>query len=89
MCDACGSLAWDSVAARGRARLHSFTVIHHPQFPGYRYPIIAALVELEEGPRMISNLVGCEPRDVRIGMELRAEIQSDPDGFALPVFRPA
>jgi hypothetical protein len=38
---------------------------------------------------MISNLVGCEPRDVRIGMELRAEIQSDPDGFALPVFRPA
>jgi uncharacterized OB-fold protein len=88
MCDACGSLEWESIAASGRGTLHSFTVIHHPRFPGYRYPIVVALVDLEEGPRMISNLVGCEPADARIGMRLRAEIQTDPDGFKLPVFRP-
>jgi uncharacterized OB-fold protein len=88
MCDACGSLEWESVPASGRGTLHSFTVIHHPRFPGYRYPIVVALVDLEEGPRMISNLVGCEPADARIGMRLQAEIQTDPDGFKLPVFRP-
>lgn len=88
MCDACGSLEWEPVPASGRGTLHSFTVIHHPRFPGYAYPIVVALVDLEEGPRMLSNLVGCKPHDVRIGMGLRAEIQTDPDGFRLPVFRP-
>ena len=89
MCDACGSLEWESIAASGRGTLHSFTVIHQPQFPGYDYPIVVALVDLEEGERMISNLVGCEPAKVRIGMELRAVIHADPDGFHIPFFRPA
>jgi uncharacterized OB-fold protein len=89
MCDACGSLAWDHVVASGRGTLHSFTVIHHPQFPGYEFPIVAALVDLEEGERILSNLVGCDPKDVRIGMKLQCFIHTDEDGFKLPLFRPA
>lgn len=89
MCGDCGSRAWDHVAASGRGTLHTYTVIHHPQFPGYEFPIIAALVDLEEGTRLMSNLVGCEPAQVKIGMRLVGEIHRDDDGFALPVFRPA
>jgi uncharacterized OB-fold protein len=89
MCDRCGSLAWDSIAASGRGTLHSYTVIHYPQFPGYEFPIVAALVDLEEGERILSNLVDCDPARVHIGMRVQCFIHRDPDGFALPLFRPA
>ncbi|HZO08090.1 MAG TPA: Zn-ribbon domain-containing OB-fold protein [Myxococcota bacterium] len=89
MCDACRSMLWDFIEASGRGALHSFTVIHHPQFPGYEYPIVIALVDLEEGERMLSQLVDCERDAVRIGMPLVARIHEDPDGFKLPVFRSA
>ena len=82
-------MEWDHVAASGRGTLHTFTVIRYPQFPGYDFPIIAALVDLEEGTRLMSSIVGCDPADVRIGMPLVAEIHRDEDGFALPIFRPA
>ncbi len=89
MCDACGSLSFHHVAASGKGTLHSFTIIRYPQFPGYDFPIIAALVDLEEGERIVSNVFECEPEDVSIGMKLEMFIHEDPDGFKMPVFRPA
>jgi uncharacterized OB-fold protein len=82
-------MEWDHIAASGRGAVHTFTVIHHPQFPGYEFPIIAALIDLEEGTRLMSSLTGCKPEDAKIGMSVEAVIQTDEDGFALPVFRPA
>jgi hypothetical protein len=89
MCDVCGDQAFDSIDASGRGTIHTFTVIHHPQVPGYRYPIVAVIVDLEEGERMASALVDCEPEDVSIGMAVEAVIHEDEDGFKLPLFRPA
>jgi uncharacterized OB-fold protein len=89
MCDGCGSQVFDSIDASGRATLHTFTVIHYPQVPGYEYPIIAIIVDLEEGERMASTLVECKPEDVSIGMALTAVIHEDEDGFKIPFFRPA
>ena len=89
MCDACGSQGFDSVAASGRATVHTFTVIHYPQVPGYEYPIIAIIVDLEEGERMASTLTECKPEDVSIGMAVEALIHEDEDGFKIPLFRPA
>jgi uncharacterized OB-fold protein/acyl dehydratase len=89
MCGACGSMEWDHIASSGKGTLHTYTVIHYPQFPGYEFPIIAALVDLEEGTRLMSSLTGVDPKQVKIGMQLVGEIQRDEDGFALPVFRPA
>ena len=89
MCDACGSQEWDSIEASGKATLHTFTVIHYPQFPGYEYPIISAIVDLEEGERMASTIVECKPEDVSIGMALEMVIQEDEDGFKIPFFKPA
>jgi uncharacterized OB-fold protein/acyl dehydratase len=89
MCDACGDQGFDSVAASGKATVHTFTVIHYPQFPGYEYPIISVIVDLEEGERMASTLISCKPEDVQIGMPVRAVIHEDEDGFKIPFFEPA
>ena len=89
MCDACRSTGWDHVEACGRGTLASFTVLHHPQFPGYAYPLTIGIVELEEGTRIVTQLVDCEREEISIGMALEAAIHEDEDGFKLPVFRPA
>jgi uncharacterized OB-fold protein/acyl dehydratase len=89
MCDACGSQKWDSIHASGKGSVHTFTVIHYPQFPGYEYPIVSIIVDLEEGQRMASTLVECKPEDCKIGMPVELVIQEDEDGFKIPFFRPA
>ena len=89
MCAQCQSLEWDFVVSSGKGSVHTFTVIHHPQFPGYDFPIIAALIDLEEGTRLMSNVVECKPEDVSIGMAVQGFVQEGDDGLKLPVFRPA
>ena len=77
--------------ASGRGTVYTFTVTHQNQVPAFRdaLPYVLAYVELEEGPRLLTNVVGCSPDDVRIGMPVRAEFRDDADGLAVPVFRPA
>lgn len=89
MCGDCHSLEWDTVVASGEATVLSYTVLHHPRFPGYEYPLIIVLVELAEGTRLTSQLLECEPAKVSFGMEVCMRIHEDPDGFRLPVFVPA
>jgi uncharacterized OB-fold protein/acyl dehydratase len=88
MCGACRSLDWEAVRAAGRGRVYSFTVLHHPRFPGYDYPLVCALIELEEGTRLVSNVVGCAPGEVRIGMPVALSIEPVDDALKLPLFRP-
>lgn len=89
MCSECRSLAWDHVAASGKGSVASYTVLYHPRFPGYEYPLIIVLVDLEEGTRITAELKDCDPEDVRFGMAVTAFIHEDADGFRLPMFRPA
>ena len=58
MCPACQSFDWDAVAASGRGTLYSCVVAHHPPHPAFELPYLVAVVELEEGTRLITNLVG-------------------------------
>jgi len=89
MCDACGSQGFDSIAASGKGTVHTYTVIHYPQVPGYEYPLVSIIVDLEEGERMVSTLVDCKPEDCRIGMPVELVIHEDADGFKIPFFKPA
>lgn len=89
MCGDCRSLAWEAIEASGRGTVCSFTVLRHPQFPGYRYPLIIVLVDLAEGTRLTSQLADCDPEAVTFGMPVTMRIHEDPDGFRLPVFVPA
>jgi len=60
----------------------------HPQSPLFDYPVLAALVDLDEGVRIVTNLVGMEPADIRIGMRLTVDFEPTSDGGTVPVFRP-
>ena len=77
-------------AASGRATVHTFTVNHQPWYPGLDPPYVVAIVELPEQPglRLTTNLVGCGPDDVTIGMDVRACFEQYDDVW-LPFFEPA
>ena len=87
MCGECGSMEWQAIESSGRGTIASFTVLTHPQFPGYNYPLIIILVDLEEGTRLTSELVDCAPEAVDFGLAVEMVIHEDPDGFKLPVFK--
>ncbi|MEH6584546.1 MAG: OB-fold domain-containing protein [Halioglobus sp.] len=89
MCSECRSMEWDFIKSTGRGTVASFTVLHHPQFPGYEYPLIIVLVDLLEGTRLVAQLRECDRDDVQFGMAVEAFIHEDDDGFKIPMFRPA
>jgi uncharacterized OB-fold protein len=88
-CPLCRSFAADAVQASGRGTVYSYCMPHEPRLPGLELGYIVALVELEEGTRLVSNLVGVDAAEVRIGMAVEvAFVAVDPD-LTLPMFRPA
>jgi uncharacterized OB-fold protein len=86
MCPVCHSLDYEIVELSGTGQVYSYAVLHHPRSPRFTYPLVAALVDLDEGIRMVTNLVGIEPADVRIGMPVRVAFERTADDGRLPVF---
>ena len=91
LCVSCLSDAIEHFVASGRGTVHSFTVTHQNQAPGFREacPYVLAYVALEEGPRLLTNVVGCDPGQVRIGLPVQLEFAPTEGEFPVPVFRPA
>jgi hypothetical protein len=89
-CDVCLSDAFDWVQASGKGTVRTFGVMHQKYHPGFfaDLPYNLAIVELEEGPRMVTNLVGIANADIRVDMPVRVEFEKH-DDVALPKFRPA
>jgi uncharacterized protein len=83
-CTACGGpVAWDE--ASGRGTVYSFTIIRQQFSRSFRHllPYVVALVDLEEGPRIMTNVVGVEPSDLRVGMPVQVRFDE-----GLPLFEP-
>lgn len=89
MCMGCHGFEMDSIVASGRGSIHSFVVAHHPPVPPFAYPNVIVLVDLEEGTRLVSRLVGVAPDDVRIGMPVAVEFETLDGELTLHRFRPA
>jgi len=89
-CPACASRKVSVFAASGRARLFSY-VIHHRPAPGFTPPYAIAVVELAEGPRLMTNITGCEqtPEALVLDMPLEPDFAKFSDDITLPLFRPA
>jgi uncharacterized protein len=89
-CPACGSRSVHVIKATGRATLYSY-VIHHRPRAGFEPPYAIAVVELEEGPRMMTNIVGCPqtPDALVLDMPLEVTFEAQNDAITLPFFRPA
>lgn len=89
MCPYCNSLAWVPVASEGRGAVFSFVMPRHPQYPWFESDYIVALVELDEGVRIVSNLVGTSPEAVSIGMRVQVRYEEFDGGLVLPLFTPS
>ena len=88
MCGACQSIEWDWAVSKGAGTVYSFVVMHHPPIPGYDFPLPVALIELDEGTRLVANVAGCAPSEVKVGMRVQARIESVDDEMKLPFFHP-
>ena len=87
-CATCRSFEWEALEASGRGTIYSFTVNHYPKVPAFDYPLVVALVELEEGTRLIANVADITPETVAIGLPVVATFEAFDDDLTLPVFRP-
>ena len=90
-CTACGSEEASWVKASGKAKLYAFAVNTYgvPFSFVADLPYVTALVDLPEGPRMISNVVGCAPGELRNGMDLEVVFERVDGDVVLPKWRPA
>ncbi len=91
LCVTCSGRALEWVRASGRGRLRSYTIVRRAGSEAYaaEVPYVVALVALEEGPTMMSGIVGCKPEDVRIGMPVRVVFEDWSAGVSIPKFTPA
>lgn len=89
MCPACSAIGADWVQASGRGEVYSWVIPHHPVHPAVadRVPYNVVLVELEEGPRMVSNLVDAEPEELAAGLPVEVVFEDVGDDLTLPLFR--
>ena len=89
-CPKCAARKVSVVKAAGKAKLHSY-VIHHRPAPGFTPPYAIAVVELEEGPRMMTNIVGCPqtPDALVLDMPLEVTFEKQSEQVTLPFFKPA
>ena len=92
VCPACGSARVEWFTASGRATLYSYVINHRPA-PGFENdgPYAIAVVQLEEGPRMMTNITGCPqtPEALQLDMPVEVAFEKLDDEITLPLFRPA
>ncbi len=91
MCATCGSPDWEWSQSSGRGKIFSWTVTHQAMHPAFAndVPYVVALVELEEGVRMVTGLRGFEPDQLALDLPVVVSFEDVGEGVLLPYFRPA
>ena len=88
LCQTCGKAGWEYADTSGAATVTSYTVVHRAPSPDFETPYVLAVVDLDGGGRMLTNIVGADPAAVTTGMPVHVVFLDQPDGGALPVFEP-
>ena len=85
------SADFEWVKCSGRGKVYTYTVTRQNQSSGFRdkVPYVMAYVELEEGIRMLTNIVDCDPKDVAVGMSVEVTFEDVTPDISIPLFRPA
>lgn len=89
LCASCGSLESEWVRSKGSGRVFTYTIAVRAMHPAFasEVPYAVAIVELDEGLRMLSRVVDCPPDELRIGMLVYVDFQTVSETVTLPVFR--
>lgn len=90
-CLSCWSDTLEWKPASGKGQIYSFTVARRTSTKGFRddTPYVVAIVETDEGARMTTNIVGCDPASLQIGMAVEVVLDRVTDTVTLPKFTPA
>lgn len=88
MCRNCQerTLVWEE--SSGRGTVYSWSVVWRPQSQAFSVPYAPAIIELDEGYQMLSNVIDCEPEEVRIGLPVSVSFHPIGGGISYPYFRP-
>jgi uncharacterized OB-fold protein len=91
VCPSCGTADHEWVQLSGRGTVFSFVVMHRVYHPGFadKVPYVVAVIELEGGPRLLSNVVGIAPHEVRCDMPVRVTFDERRGEMTIPQFVPA
>ena len=87
LCASCGSADFTWELASGRGRVFSWTVTHRSVDPAFDPPYAVVVVELEEGPRLVGNIVGVEPAELELDLAVVVELEVVSETIALVTFR--
>ena len=90
-CTACMSERVEWVKASGHGTVLSFTIVYRPVTQAFAadVPYVVALITLDEGPQLMSNVVGCAPETVHIGMPVEVTFEDWTEEISVPKFKPA
>ncbi|MER7079062.1 hypothetical protein SAMN02982929_06480 [Saccharopolyspora kobensis] len=88
MCPECGATKRIHLVSEGRGEIYSYVVHHHPPVPGKELPLVVALVELDEGVRVLGELHGVQPEEVAVGRRVVVDFQRVDEELTLPIWRP-
>ena len=91
ICPQCHSAEIDWRAATGGGTVYTYTIVYHPTHPAFtdKVPYVVAVVELDEGPRIVVNIKNCDVTEVRGGMRVGIFFEDASEGFRLPQAQPA
>ncbi|GAA5228963.1 Zn-ribbon domain-containing OB-fold protein [Paeniglutamicibacter antarcticus] len=89
MCPECNSVHWSPRVMGGKGIVHSYVVLYHPIVPPFEPGYMVAVIELDEGPRVVMNLEGIAREEVHIDMPVAITAQRMDADLVLPVARPA
>jgi uncharacterized OB-fold protein len=89
-CSKCFSDRLEWTKASGCAAVTTFTIVRRPPSPAFadEVPYVVALVQLEEGPTMMTNIIGCAPESVAIGMPVVVTFEDWTEEISIPKFKP-
>ncbi|MFL6109762.1 MAG: Zn-ribbon domain-containing OB-fold protein [Catenulispora sp.] len=87
-CPRCLGERWEYVACSGGGTVYSVTVVHRTPGPGFQTPFALCIVDLDDGPALLTHVVGCDPEKVEIGMPVRVVFQRLTEEIVLPCFTP-
>jgi len=89
-CPRCQAEETRWVKGSGKGEVYTYTVMHQPYHPAFApdLPYVVAIIELEEGVRLISNVIGCRPQEVDVGMKVEVVFDDVTDEVTLPKFKP-
>lgn len=87
LCTNCQAEAFTWAQVSGRGRVYSFTIVHRAPTPGFAIPYVLATVELDEGPLMLTQIVGCPPEAVTMEAPVEVAFTRATDAINLYTFR--